>query len=76
MTGTAGAPRLSRATLSDARLPSRVQPPAVDLADVSVGLVHLGLGAFHRAHQAVFTEDAAAAEEWPASTANQTRIRI
>ena len=28
---------------------------------MSVGLVHLGLGAFHRAHQAVFTEDAAAA---------------
>ena len=61
MTATAGAPRLSRATLSGTRLPSGVQPPAVDPADVSVGLVHLGLGAFHRAHQAVFTEDAAAA---------------
>ena len=26
-----------------------------------VGIVHLGIGAFHRAHQAVFTEDAARA---------------
>jgi len=26
-----------------------------------VGIVHLGLGAFHRAHQAIFTEDAMAA---------------
>ena len=24
----------------------------------SVGVVHLGIGAFHRAHQAVYTEDA------------------
>jgi fructuronate reductase len=31
-----------------------------------VGIVHLGIGAFHRAHQAVFTEDAVAAAggEW------------
>jgi fructuronate reductase len=61
VTDTVGAPRLSRAALSDTRLPPGVQPSAVDPADVSVGLVHLGLGAFHRAHQAVFTEDAAAA---------------
>ncbi|MBU2668356.1 mannitol dehydrogenase family protein [Actinoplanes bogorensis] len=33
--------------------PRVVAPPA--------GIVHLGLGAFHRAHQAVFTEDAMAA---------------
>lgn len=61
MTAGSGVPRLSRATLSRSGLPSGVQAPAVDPADVSVGLVHLGLGAFHRAHQAVFTEDAAAA---------------
>lgn len=36
-------------------------PPAVDPREVEVGIVHLGLGAFHRAHQAVHTEDAAAA---------------
>ncbi|MEJ3658409.1 mannitol dehydrogenase family protein [Actinomycetes bacterium KLBMP 9759] len=28
----------------------------------SVGIVHLGIGAFHRAHQAVYTEDAMAAD--------------
>lgn len=33
--------------------------PGVDPGKVSVGIVHLGLGAFHRAHQAVFTEEAA-----------------
>ncbi len=35
--------------------------PRVDPRDVSVGIVHFGIGAFHRAHQAVFTEDAMAA---------------
>ncbi|MEV8372396.1 mannitol dehydrogenase family protein [Kribbella sp. NPDC056861] len=41
--------------------------PDVDPAKLSVGIVHLGLGAFHRAHQAVFTEQAAAlsgSAEW------------
>ncbi|MEV0797196.1 mannitol dehydrogenase family protein [Kribbella sp. NPDC050281] len=35
--------------------------PAVDPRALSVGIVHLGLGAFHRAHQAVVTERAAVA---------------
>lgn len=35
--------------------------PAVEPRDLSCGIVHLGIGAFHRAHQAVYTEDAAAA---------------
>ncbi|WP_405057727.1 mannitol dehydrogenase family protein [Kribbella sp. NBC_01505] len=34
--------------------------PAVDPMSLSIGVVHLGLGAFHRAHQAVITERAAA----------------
>ena len=33
----------------------------MDPAALPVGIVHLGIGAFHRAHQAVFTEDAVAA---------------
>ncbi|MDQ6714708.1 MAG: mannitol dehydrogenase family protein [Actinomycetota bacterium] len=33
-------------------------PPARELAE-RLGILHLGIGAFHRAHQAVFTEDAA-----------------
>ncbi|HWD82057.1 MAG TPA: mannitol dehydrogenase family protein [Kribbella sp.] len=35
--------------------------PAVDPKALSVGIVHLGIGAFHRAHQAVVTERAAVA---------------
>jgi fructuronate reductase len=43
--------RLSLTTLPAAQRPV-VEP-------TKVGIVHLGLGAFHRAHQAVFTEEAA-----------------
>ncbi|TCN29403.1 mannitol dehydrogenase family protein [Sinorhizobium americanum] len=46
--------RLSRLTLD--RLPEAVKKPNYDPAQVSVGIVHLGIGAFHRAHQAVFTD--------------------
>ncbi len=54
-------PRLSLASLAGIQPRADVQLPTVDPREVRVGLVHLGLGAFHRAHQAVFTEDAAAA---------------
>ncbi len=46
--------RLSRLTLD--RLPEGVRKPDYDPACVTIGIVHLGVGAFHRAHQAVFTE--------------------
>ncbi|MEM1287842.1 MAG: mannitol dehydrogenase family protein [Pseudomonadota bacterium] len=46
--------RLSNATL--AQLPKHVQRPAYDRAGVSVGIVHLGIGAFHRAHLAAYVE--------------------
>jgi fructuronate reductase len=49
-------PRLNLETL--ARLPADVRRPGHDFQRLGVGIVHLGLGAFHRAHQAVFTEDA------------------
>jgi fructuronate reductase len=39
-----------------AALPQGVARPPYDPAGVTVGIVHLGLGAFHRAHQAVFTD--------------------
>ena len=39
-------------------LDPRVVRPAYDRAALGVGIVHLGVGAFHRAHQAVYTEDA------------------
>ena len=60
MPDNAAQPRLSLATL--ARLPSTVARPAYDPASVSVGILHLGLGAFHRAHQAVYTDDILGAE--------------
>ena len=43
--------RLSNATLAD--LPTEVESPGYDRAAVKTGVVHLGIGAFHRAHQAV-----------------------
>lgn len=36
--------------------------PAYTPSQHGVGIVHLGLGAFHKAHQAVYTDDALAAE--------------
>ncbi len=39
------------------RLPPAVVRPDFDPAQVTVGILHLGLGAFHRAHQAVYTDD-------------------
>jgi fructuronate reductase len=49
------APRLSQALL--AALPAAIRRPGYDRAGLQAGIVHLGLGAFHRAHQAVYTED-------------------
>jgi fructuronate reductase len=47
--------RLNDDNLPD--LPGGVQRPAYDRKDVGTGIVHLGVGAFHRAHQAVYTDD-------------------
>lgn len=47
--------RLSAATLQ--RLPADVRRPAYDIAAAKVGIVHLGVGAFHRVHQAVYVDD-------------------
>ncbi|NTS32786.1 mannitol dehydrogenase family protein [Phyllobacterium sp. BT25] len=46
--------QLSAATL--ARLGKDVQRPAYDRNQMNTGIVHLGIGAFHRAHQAVYTD--------------------
>lgn len=50
-----GLPRLSPATLPD-RHPG-VAAPHYDRAALRPGIVHLGLGAFFRAHGALYTED-------------------
>jgi fructuronate reductase len=47
--------RLSLATMARA---ANARLPAYDATQLGVGVAHLGVGAFHRAHQAVFTEDA------------------
>lgn len=39
-------------------LPASVQAPGYDRSAQSAGIVHIGIGAFHRAHQAVYTDDA------------------
>lgn len=42
-------------------LPDTVEPPRYAPEQHGAGIVHLGLGAFHRAHQAVYTDAALAA---------------
>jgi fructuronate reductase len=48
--------RLSSASL--AQLPESIIRPQYDRALQKAGIVHFGIGAFHRAHQAVYTDDA------------------
>lgn len=53
--------RLNAAAL--AALPASVERPRYDRGAVRTGIVHLGVGAFHRAHQAVMVEDRLVAGE-------------
>ncbi|WP_114240245.1 mannitol dehydrogenase family protein [Dyella sp. C9] len=63
MAAPAARPRLSPACL--AQLPANVQQPAYALDGVRIGIVHIGAGAFHRAHQAVYIDDLLATHpEW------------
>ncbi len=39
-------------------LPAAIARPGYDRAAQACGIVHFGIGAFHRAHQAVYTDDA------------------
>ena len=52
--------RLSLRSL--ARATPEVRRPAYDPSKLKCGIVHLGVGAFHKAHQVAFTEDAIEAE--------------
>ncbi len=66
--------RLSRATLS--RVAAEARPLAEPRA---TGVVHLGIGAFHRAHQAVYTELAMAAtgdDRWGVCGASQRSTAV
>jgi len=51
--------RLGQASLG--QLPSDIARPSYDRTNVVSGIVHLGIGAFQRAHQAMYTEAALAA---------------
>ncbi|MGH3387418.1 MAG: mannitol dehydrogenase family protein [Actinomadura sp.] len=59
---TSDPPRLAGEHLDRLRRGDRVRVASLRERP-RVGIVHLGIGAFHRAHQAVFTEDAMAAAE-------------
>lgn len=48
--------RLSAATIG--RLPASIRRPAYDRSQLAPGILHLGAGAFHRCHQADYTDDA------------------
>ena len=47
--------RLSASTL--AHVPAGVRLPDYDRTGITPGIVHLGIGAFHRAHMAVYVDD-------------------
>lgn len=55
---------LSRAALP--ALDARVTVPAYDPTGVRAGIAHIGVGGFHRAHQAVYVDDVlgAGAQDW------------
>lgn len=48
-------PTLSSATLK--QITPEVARPSYDYTKIGVGIMHISLGAFHRAHQAVYTDD-------------------
>ena len=55
--GSVAVERLRLEVLRDVRVSSR---PAYDPRSVSIGILHFGIGSFHRAHQALYTDDAIA----------------
>ncbi|WP_386339765.1 mannitol dehydrogenase family protein [Xanthomonas citri pv. citri] len=69
------APRLSLDTLGT--LPPVVATPSYDLASTTIGIVHLGAGAFHRAHQAVYIDDLLAEDpSWAISAVSLHRPQV
>ena len=55
MSDSSGAQRLNQANLE--RLPAKVAVPRYDRTQVGQAIVHIGLGGFHRAHQALYLDD-------------------
>ncbi|WNC72804.1 mannitol dehydrogenase family protein [Thalassotalea psychrophila] len=50
--------KLSKDTMMQLARTSAIAIPTYDRESTEIGIVHLGPGAFHRAHQAVYTENA------------------
>ena len=68
--------RLSQRALG--RLPARVKRPAYDRTATQIGIVHIGAGNFHRAHQAAYLDDVLIRERgWAicAASLNSTGVR-
>jgi len=59
-------PRLDQHLLDTGALPPAVSPPRYDRSASTVGVVHLGVGGFHRAHQAAYLDDllSAGVRDW------------
>lgn len=54
-TNTDSAIKLNQASLS--RLPENVRVPKYDRHPITNGIVHIGVGGFHRSHQALYLDD-------------------
>ncbi len=69
--------KLSLAAL--ANLPARVAAPKYRRSDLKAGIVHIGVGNFHRAHQAVYLDDlfnagpTTTGRWWARASASRTR---
>lgn len=59
-------PSIRLATQTLDQLPPTIRRPAYDRSRLKAGIVHIGIGAFHRCHQAEYTDDAleAAFGDW------------
>lgn len=55
MSNPSSSTQLSATTLN--RLPADVRVPTYDRSRLTPGIVHIGVGGFHRAHQAVYLDD-------------------
>ncbi|MEG3879805.1 mannitol dehydrogenase family protein [Microcoleus sp. herbarium7] len=54
-TGTGSTIKLNQASLS--RLPGNVRVPKYDRTQITNGIVHIGVGGFHRSHQALYLDE-------------------
>ncbi len=73
MTGATGPFGINRLSLAGLRRVPAAFRPAIDPRERRVRLVHLGIGAFHRAHQAFYTEECG---DWGSCGVTQRSPRV